>query len=163
MAFLATKSDDEYTRVNMENYKSCQIWLEGYNSSHIKKAYRIHLSLFCKYHNTDPDFLVQLKSEQIKNMVIDYIIHLKKVAKQTSEKQKPGELSVNSIKTYLAGIQSFLESNDIVLNWKKIAKYYPEQVTNHLRAIYKRRDLTSIIQYKWYVGRKAMIKVHLIH
>jgi hypothetical protein len=137
MAFLATKSDDEYTRVNMENYKSCQIWLEGYNSSHIKKAYRIHLSLFCKYHNTDPDFLVQLKSEQIKNMVIDYIIHLKKVAKQTSEKQKPGELSVNSIKTYLAGIQSFLESNDIVLNWKKIAKYYQEQVTNNLRAYTK--------------------------
>jgi integrase len=144
MAFLATKSDDEYTRVNTENYKSCQIWLEGYNSPHTKKAYKIHLSLFCKYHNTDPDFLVQLKSEQIKTMVIDYIIHLKKVAKQTSEKQKPGELSVNSIKTYLAGIQSFLESNDIVLNWKKIAKYYPEQVTNNLRA-YTKEEISKLL------------------
>ena len=28
MAFWATKSDDEYTRVNMENYKSCRIWLD---------------------------------------------------------------------------------------------------------------------------------------
>ena len=98
MAFLATKSDDEYTMVNMENYKSCQIWLEGYNSSHTKKAYRIHLSLFCRYHNINPDSLVLLKVEQIKSMVIDYVIHLKKVAKQTSEKQKPGELSVNSIR-----------------------------------------------------------------
>src|SRR5919197_1770539 len=144
MAFLATKSDDEYTRVNMENYKSCQIWLEGYNSPHTKKAYRIHLSLFCKYHNTDPDFLVQLKSEQIKTMVIDYVIHLKKVAKQTSEKQKPGELSVNSIKTYLAGVQSFLEANDIVLNWKKIAKYCPEQVANNLRA-YSREEIAKLL------------------
>jgi integrase len=144
MAFLATKSDDEYTRVNMENYKSCQIWLEGYNSLYTKKAYKIHLSLFCKYHNIDPDSLVQLKSEQIKTMVIDYVIHLKKVAKQTSEKQKPGELSVNSIKTYLAGIQSFLESNDIVLNWKKIARYFPEQVSNNLRA-YTKDEISKLL------------------
>jgi hypothetical protein len=63
-------------------------------------------------------------------MVLNYVIHLKKVAKQTSEKARRGELSVNSIKAYMAEVQSFLESNDIVLNWKKIAKYYPEQVTN---------------------------------
>jgi hypothetical protein len=123
----------------MENYKSCQIWLEGYNSPYTKKAYKIHLSLFCKYHNTDPDSLVQLKPEQIKTMVLSYIIHLKKVAKQTSEKQRRGELSVNSIETYLAGVRSFLEFNDVVLNWRKIAKYYPEQVSNNLRAYTKKK------------------------
>jgi hypothetical protein len=52
-------------------------------------------------------------------MVLSYIIHLKEVAKQTSQKHRRGELSVNSIKAYLAGVQSFLEANDIVLNWKK--------------------------------------------
>jgi hypothetical protein len=57
--------------------------------------------------------------EQIKIMVLSYIIHLKEVAKQTSQKHRRGELSVNSIKAYLAGVQSFLEANDIVLNWKK--------------------------------------------
>jgi hypothetical protein len=31
-----------------------------------------------KYHSTDSDSLVQLKPEQIKTMVLDYIIHLKK-------------------------------------------------------------------------------------
>ena len=68
-------------------------------------------------------------------MVINYIIHLKKVAKQSSGKARPGELSVNSVKIYLKGVQSFLESNDLVLNWKRIAKYCPEQVTNNLRTI----------------------------
>src|SRR5918912_1721894 len=77
-------------------------------------------------------------------MILDYIIHLKKAAKRTSEKARRGELSVNSIKTYLAGVQSFLEFNDIVLNWKKIAKYCPEQVANNLRA-YSREEITKLL------------------
>ena len=131
MSFPTIKYDNDVSaRLNIEDYTSCQLWLEGYNSQSTKRAYKIHLSLFCKYHDTVPDSLIQLNPEQIKTMVLNYIIHLKKVAKQSSEKPRSGELSVNSIKTYLAGVQSFLDSNDIVLNWKKIAKYYPEQVTN---------------------------------
>ncbi|MFL6324471.1 MAG: hypothetical protein ACJ72C_06860, partial [Nitrososphaeraceae archaeon] len=77
-------------------------------------------------------------------MVLSYITHLKEVAKQTSQKQRRGELSVNSIKAYLAGVQSFLEANDIVLNWKKIAKYYPEQVTNNLR-VYTKEEISKLL------------------
>jgi hypothetical protein len=67
--------------------------------------YMTHLSLFCKYHNTDPDSLIQLKSEQIKTMVLNYVIHLKKVANQSSGKARRGVISVNSIRTYLSGVQ----------------------------------------------------------
>jgi hypothetical protein len=109
MSFLATLSDNVFTRLNIENCKSCQIWLERYNSPSTKKAYKIHLSLFSKYHNTAPDSLVQLKPEQIKRMVLNYVIHLKKVAKQRYSKATSGEISVNSIKTYLGGVQSFLD------------------------------------------------------
>ncbi|MFL6390580.1 MAG: hypothetical protein ACJ71E_00820, partial [Nitrososphaeraceae archaeon] len=42
----------------LEDYKSCQIWLGGYNSLSAKMTYKILLSLFCKYHNTDLDSLV---------------------------------------------------------------------------------------------------------
>jgi integrase len=144
MSFLTIKCDDACSGLKIENHKSCQIWLEGYNSPSTRMNYKIHLSLFCKYYNTDPDSLTQLKPEQIKTMVLNYIIHLKKVAKQTSEKARRGELSVNSIKAYLAGVQSFLEFNDIVLNWKKIAKYYPEQVSNNLRA-YTREEIAKLL------------------
>jgi integrase len=77
-------------------------------------------------------------------MVLDYIIHLKKVAKPSCGKARRGELSVNSIKLYLAGIQSFLEFNDIVLNWKKIAKYCPEQMANNLRA-YTKEEISKLL------------------
>ena len=60
-----------------------------------------------------------------------------------SGKAKPGEICVNSVKTYLAGVQSFFEYNDIVLNWKKIIKYCPEQVTNNLRA-YTKEEIVKL-------------------
>ena len=144
MTLPGTETNDIRNTQKIEDYKSCQIWLEGYNSQSTKKAYKTHLLLFCRYHNTDPDSLVNLKIEQIKSMVLNYVIHLKKVAKQSSHKAIAGELSVNSIKIYLAGVQSFLDFNDIVLNWKKIAKYYPELVTNSLRA-YTREEIAKIL------------------
>ena len=77
-------------------------------------------------------------------MIINYIIQLKKVAKLSAGKVRRGEISVNSIKTYLAGVQSFLENHEILLNWKKIAKYYPEEVTNNLRA-YTRQEIAKLL------------------
>jgi hypothetical protein len=76
-------------RLDLEKYNSCKIWLEEHKSPSTKNGYKIHLSLFCRYYNNiDPDTLIQLKPEQIKNMVLDYVIHLKKVAKQTAGKPK---------------------------------------------------------------------------
>lgn len=139
-----TTTDDFVTKLELESYNSCKIWLEGYNSQATKKVYKIHLSLFCKYHNIDPDSLIQIKPEQIKTMVLDYVICLKKNAKQSVGKAKRGEISVNSIKDYLAGIQSFLDFNEIMLNWKKIVKYCPEEVSNNLRAYTRQENAKPI-------------------
>ncbi|HYV52511.1 MAG TPA: site-specific integrase [Candidatus Eisenbacteria bacterium] len=123
---------------------ACAIWLESFKSQSTKKSYKIHLLMFCKYHNTDPDSLVQLKADQIKNMVIDYIVQLKKVAKQYVSKAKRGEICVNSIKTYVMGIQSFLEFHEIALPGKKISRFYPPEIANNLRA-YTKEEIIKIL------------------
>ena len=88
--------------------------------------------MFCKYYNIDPDSLVRLKADQIKSMVVEYIVHLKKVAKKYVSKAKRGEICVNSIKTYMMGIQSFLEFHEIALPWKRI-KFYSADIANNLQ------------------------------
>ncbi len=132
--------------VQIKRFNSCTLWLETIKSNSTKNTYSIHISLFCKFHNVDPDLLLQLNNSdgQLKTMVLNYIIHLKKMAKQSAGKPKKGELSVNSIKFYLAGVKSFLEFNEIALPWKKIAKFYPDDVTNSYRS-YTREEILKLL------------------
>jgi integrase len=122
------------------------MWLESLRSKSTKKAYSIHLSLFCKFHNATPDRLLELNNSvgKLKTMILEYIIYLKKVAKKSAGKPTYGEVSVNSIKYYLCGIKSFFEFNEIPLPWKKIAKFYPEDVTNSYRS-YTKEEIKKLL------------------
>ncbi len=130
--------------VSVSRYETCKLWMDGLRSKHTKTSYTIHLSLFCRFHHTNPDELVKLKPEQLKEMVIEYVLDLKKKSKNTAGKPKRGETSVNSIKTYTSGIKSFLDEHEISLPWKKIARFYPEEVTNDYRA-YTRTEISKLL------------------
>jgi hypothetical protein len=80
-------------RSELQQYNSCTMWLESLRSKSTKKAYSIHLSLFCKFHNVTPNRLLELNNSvgELKNMILDYIIHLKKVAKKSAGKPTNGE------------------------------------------------------------------------
>jgi len=123
----------------LQRYNSCAVWLESLRSKSTKYVYSIHLSLFCKFHNVTPDNLLELSNSvgQLKTMILNYIIHLKKVAKNSAGKPMKGEISVNSVKLYLRGVKSFFEFNEITLPWSKIAKFYPDDVTNPYRSYTK--------------------------
>jgi hypothetical protein len=51
---------------------------------------------------------------------------------------------MNSMKTYMMGIQSFLEFHEIALPWKKISRFYPPDIANN-KSIHKRRNYKNII------------------
>jgi integrase len=69
---------------------------------------------------------------------------LKKKSKNSAGKPKKGEISVNSIKSYLAGVKSFLDECEISLPWKKIDRFYPEEVTNDYRS-YTRKEISKLL------------------
>jgi integrase len=125
-------------------YESCKLWIDSLRSKATKTAYSVHITLFCRFHHTNPDELVRLKPEELKDMVIRYVLELRKKSKNTAGKPKRGETSVNSIKMYLAGIKSFLDEREISLPWKKIARYYPEEVTNDYRS-YTRQEISKLL------------------
>jgi hypothetical protein len=77
-------------------------------------------------------------------MILNYIIHLKSKAKKSAGKPRKRELSVNSVKHYLDGVKSFLEFNEIALPWKKIAKFYPDDVTNSYRS-YTKEEIKKLL------------------
>ena len=128
----------------VSQYESCKLWIDGFRSDSTKRAYSVHISLFCKFHNINPDELVKIKPDKLKDMTINYILELRKKSKNTAGKPKTGEMSVNSIKQYLAGIKSLLDEHEINLPWKKIARYYPEEVTNEYRS-YTRQEILKLL------------------
>ncbi|MPZ06964.1 MAG: tyrosine-type recombinase/integrase [Nitrososphaeraceae archaeon] len=129
---------------SISRYKSCNLWLDGLRSESTKAVYAVHLSLFCKFYHTNPDDLVKRRSEELKQMVINYTLELRNKSKKIAGKPKMGEMSVNSIKQYLAGVKSFLNEHEINLPWNKIAKLYPDEVTNEFRS-YTRQELSKLI------------------
>jgi integrase len=132
--------------LQLREYDACTFWLESLKTKSTLNAYTVHLSLFCKFHNADPDQLIKLNNSagQLKTMVLNYIIYLKKIAKPSAGKPKRGELSVNSIKLYVKGVKSFLEFNEIALPWNKIAKFLPNDVTNSYRS-YTKEEIKKLL------------------
>ena len=125
-------------------YESCKLWIDSLRSKATKTAYSLHISLFCKFYHTNPDELVKVKPQELKDMIVRYVLELRKKSKNTAGKPKRGETSVNSIKMYLAGIKSFLDEHEISLPWKKIARYYPDEVTNDYRS-YTRQEISKLL------------------
>jgi hypothetical protein len=103
---------------SVSQYDSCKLWIDSLRSEYTKAAYSLHISLFCKFYHTNPDELVKVNPQELKDMIIKYILELRKKSKNTAGKPKKGETSVNTIKMYLPGIKSFLNEHEIGLPWK---------------------------------------------
>jgi integrase len=128
----------------VSQYDSCELWIDSLRSKATKTAYSLHISLFCKFYHTNPDDLVKVEPQELKDMIITYVLELRKKSKNTAGKPKRGETSVNTIKMYLAGVKSFLEEHEISVPWKKIARYYPDEVTNGYRS-YTRQEISKLL------------------
>jgi len=76
--------------------------------------------MFCKYYNTDPDGLVRLKVDEIKNMVVEYIVQLKRVAKKYVSKAKRGEICDSSNIPLCFQVYQF-----ILISLHDLRDYYP--------------------------------------
>ena len=48
--------------LQLREYGTCTFWLESLKSKSTMNAYTIHLSLFCNFHNTNPNQLIQLNN-----------------------------------------------------------------------------------------------------
>jgi integrase len=128
----------------ISQYSSCQLWIEGLRSPSTQKAYAFHLWQLCKFYKTNPDQLLKADPKDLKEMIVNYVLDMKKAAKNSAGKPKRGQRSVNSIKSYVKGIKSFFDEHEINLPWNKISKYIPEDVTNDYRS-YTRDEISKLL------------------
>ena len=97
--------------------KSIILFESAIKSKYTKTTYQNSLNRFKKHFIIkDFDSLISLDSQNIQEMIEDYVLYLRRENK-----------SHGLIKNVVCALELFFSMNDIIINWKKIKKMYPEQ------------------------------------
>lgn len=126
---------------------SLTLLLETCRSSYTKTNYIKRLNHFQKFLDMELDDFILLDDKTIEKHVMMYIIELKKI------------VSPNTIPSYLTPVRSFLVMNDILLNWKKIQKFYPSRVKLSGQSAYSTEDVQKMLSVTTKLYTKALIHV----
>lgn len=121
--------------------------LETVDSEVTKKTYQSRLSKFQEFVGKDFDDIIKLDPDEVTKYVTMFIIELKK------------DLNPNTIPVYIAPIRSFCEVNDILLNWKKIKRFYPRKVKQTGQSAWQTSDIQKMLQVTKKLSTKAMIHI----
>jgi integrase len=132
----------------IDEYSSIRDFLAGCRSPFTSKGYKTALNKFfswaaATYEGFNPDASIRMKPDKLNPIVLQYAMHLKKVAKTTDDFRR-GEISVNSVMYYLSPIKSFYDNNDLTLSWKKIFRYVPEETVRHYH-VYSKEEIEKIL------------------
>ena len=101
----------------MEKQRSLLLFESSLKSTATRDCYSYYLNKFKDYNKLkDYDSILTLDTKQLTRMLEDYVLFLRK------------KISPNTIPTQMFAIQSFLEINDITINWKRIKRLYPAKI-----------------------------------
>jgi len=123
---------------------------EAIQTQKTSENYVLWLKQFCDYTKFDPDGLSQLKPDELEDLILEWIVHLKRRAEK-------GELSPNSLRPMLAPIQLFCERNRITLDWKGLKKYLPRRVPTKNQGAWTNEEVKKILDATTSLRNKAII------
>ena len=119
---------------------------ESLNSEITRKRYTYALSIFKNYYKIkDFDGIITIEKSELQKMVETYVIHVKK------------NVNPNSVPPYLTPIKTFLETNDIELNWRKIKRLYPNKIKSSGSSAYQTSDVKLMLEVTKQIRNKAII------
>ncbi len=111
-----------------------------------RKMYLYFLDKFKDFYRlNDYDSIIAIGTPQLQIMVEDYVMMLKK------------KIGANSMRTYMAGIQAFLETNDIELRWKKIHRLFPAKTKKTGGRMWTTDDIQVMLSNVRDLRQKALI------
>lgn len=120
------------------------------NSIHSKETYTIYkyaLDKFLDYYKLrDYDSLARMESIMLQTMVEDYIMF-----------KKSKGLSRSTIKTSVASLELFCDTNDLSLNWKKIKRLLPQQTKRTGGKAYTTKNIQKMLSSTTETRTKALI------
>ena len=79
--------------------------------------------------------MVTIPTQKLQEMIEDYTMEIKNL------------INPNSVPSYLYPLQSFFESNDVDLRWKKIKRLFPAEIKKTGKTAYTNADIVKMLQH----------------
>ena len=115
-------------------------------SEETKKQYHYYLNKFLEHNKIpDHDSLIRIPRDKLQIMAEDYVLYLRT------------KVSPNTIPTPMYAIQTFLETNDIELKWKKIRRLYPAKIKLSGRKAWSTSEVQRILSFTSNRKQKALV------
>ena len=119
---------------------------ESVKSPISRKKYIYLVKLFMDYHKIKTfDDVVKIDIKELQDLVETYVIHIKK------------SINPNTVPSYLVPLATFLEVNDIDLNWKKIKRLYPAKIKRSGSSAYQTEDVKLMLDATPQLRNRALI------
>jgi len=130
----------------MGTQHSLLMFEESIKSEISRKKYVYLVKLFMEYHKIkDFDSIVKIDKKELQKLIETYVIHVKK------------NVNPNTVPTYLVPVRTFLEINDIELNWRKIKRFYPGKIKPSGASAYQTKDVKLMLEVTPQIRNKALI------
>lgn len=114
--------------------RSLKLFFASVKSERTKENYLKGLERFRKFDGFESyDEFVELPTKKIQEKVEDYLMHMR-------ENDHP-----NSVPTWYYPIQSFLEMSDVMINFKKMRRLFPEQVKTSVERGWTTEEIRTMI------------------
>ena len=125
--------------------RSLRKLLNTCNSEATKENYLQRMNMFNRHIGQELDEFVTFDNKKIEETIEDFIMDIK------------NKYSPNSIPTMLYPVKSFLEMNDILINWKKLYRFYPEKVKVSGQSAWSTQDVQKIVSLSRKISSTAII------
>jgi integrase len=130
----------------MSQQHSLALFHESLQSKHSRLAYTYLVKVFREYHDIKSfDAILEISHKEIQKLVETYVIHIKK------------SINPNTVPTYMNPIKTFLEINDVDLNWRKIKRLYPNKIKRSGASAYQTKDVKRMLEVTAQIRNKAII------
>jgi len=126
--------------------RSMLLFEQGIKTQRTLDNYTRHLDQFLKFSKIkNYDSLLTIPPKQLQDIIIDYIIYLKKT------------VSPNSVRTMLGGVRHFFVMNQVLINWQFIQKLYPETVKKQGYKAWSTDDVKKMLDATKTLRNRAII------
>ena len=127
--------------------RSFHLFENSIHSPETRRIYKWSIDKFMKFFKLkDYDSLASMDGKMLQVMVEDYVMGLKKDGKKRG-----------SILTPVTALELFCDTNDLVINWKKIRRLLPPATKKTGSKAYTTAQVRKILEFETKIRNKAII------